>query len=241
MRLAIGLSCAVVVAPAGAAPSESVASGPVVLLHGLARSARSMQPLADALAATGRRVCNIDYPSTTATVTELAREVVLPAIHQCRDDADTPIDFVTHSMGGILVRQLATLDDAPAIGRVVMLSPPNHGSELVDRMGHWPPFRWWNGPAGSTLGTGPDDLPARLGPATFSLGIITGTRSYNPLFSAWIPGPDDGKVSVASAKLDGMQAFRTVDASHTFIMRDDRVITLTRNFLVSGHFDTIAH
>lgn len=237
MQLAIGLSCAAVVAPAGAAPSKSSTGAPVVLLHGLARSARSMQPMADALAATGRRICNIDYPSTTATVTALAREVVLPAVRQCQGDTDTSIDFVTHSMGGILVRVLATMDQAPTIGRVVMLSPPNQGSELVDRMGNWPPFRWWNGPAGLTLGTDPDSLPAQLGPARFNLGIITGTRSYNPLFSSWIPGPDDGKVSVASARLDGMQAFRTVDASHTFIMRHAEVIELTRRFLQTGHFD----
>lgn len=196
-----------------------------------------MQPIADALEQARRQTCNIDYPSTTATVPVLARDSILPAIRQCLGEPDTPVDFVTHSMGGIVVRVLADMDGAPPIGRVVMLSPPNHGSELVDRMGSWPPFSWWNGPAGSTLHTGPAGLPARLGSPDFSVAVITGTRSYNPLFSAWIPGPDDGKVSVASARLDGMAAFRTIPASHTFIMRNDEVIRLTRVFLDSGRFE----
>ncbi len=210
---------------------------PVVLLHGLARTARSMRPIAATLEDAGRRVCNLDYPSTKATVQALVEDHVLPAIRDCANDSDAAIDFVTHSMGGILVRVLAEHDDAPDIGRVVMLSPPNHGSELVDRLGDWWLFRWWNGPAGVSLGTDESALPARLGEPGFEFAVITGDRSLNPLFSRWIPGADDGKVSVDSARLDGMAGFRTVPASHTFIMRDDAAIGLTLQFLADGRFD----
>ena len=206
---------------------------PVILLHGLARTARSMNPLAEALQTKGRRVCNLDYPSTEAPVAVLVDQYLLPAIADCLQGEDSVADFVTHS----LVRVLAEHDDAPAIGRVVMLSPPNHGSELVDHMGGWSLFRWWNGPAGLTLGTDDSSLLARLEAPGFEAGVITGNRSLNPLFSSWIPGPDDGKVSVQSARLDGMTDFLVVPATHTFIMRSDVVIRQVNHFLETGGFD----
>ena len=212
----------------------------VVLLHGLARTASAMQPMADALAAHGYEVCNIDYPSREHTVEALASGFVAPAILACFPDRRLPLHFVTHSMGGIVVRQLAASGAVAPIARVVMLSPPNHGSEVVDTLGQWPwsrgAFRAINGPAGGQLGTAADALPQRLGPAPFELGIITGTRSINLLLSLLVRGEDDGKVSVASARLDGMRDFLTVPASHPFIMRDERVMAQALHFLRHGRF-----
>jgi len=74
------------------------------------------------------------------------------------------------------------------------------------------------GPAGQQLGIGPSSLPNRLGPATFEVGIVAGDRSLNPCFSYWIPGPDDGKVSVRSTTLEGMQDFLLIHRSHTWMM-----------------------
>lgn len=230
--LAVGL------AAAGEAPPPPTASaGDVVLLHGLARGSASMARLAGDLRAAGYRVCNVAYPSREHTVEVLAERFVAPAVAACFPRADRPVDFVTHSMGGIVVRYLAAVGAPVAIGRVVMLGPPNQGSEVVDALGGQWLFQALNGPAGTELGTGPGDLPQRLGPAPFEVGVIAGTRSVNGVLSLIIPGPDDGKVSLARAGLVGMADFVALPASHTFMMLDADVLRQTRYFLAHGAFD----
>ncbi|HKE96188.1 MAG TPA: alpha/beta fold hydrolase [Povalibacter sp.] len=212
----------------------------VVLLHGLARGADSMSKMAHALEAQGYQVCNIAYPSRDYPVEVLADRFVAPAIRVCTSGPDRTVHFVTHSLGGIVLRQLAATDPAIHIGRVVMLSPPNHGSEVVDRLGSLTLFELINGPAGNQLGTGEGSLPNRLGPADFDLGIITGTRSVNPILSLLIPGTDDGKVSTQRATLQGMKDFLLLPASHTFIMKNSRAIEQTLRFIRTGAFDHTA-
>src|SRR5436190_751136 len=97
-----------------------------------------------------------------------------------------------------------------------MLAPPNRGSELAERLRSNCLYRLATGPAGQQLGTRDSSLPRQLGPVDFGLGIIAGDRSLNPLFSSWIPGPDDGKVSVRSTTLPDAELL-VVHHSHTWI------------------------
>jgi triacylglycerol lipase len=217
--------------PAGAAVGETV-----IVVHGLARSAKAMQKLADAMQAVGYTVINLDYPSTTATIEVLAATHLAPAVQGAVAAGATRVHFATHSMGGIVVRQYLATNTLPQLGRVVMLGPPNRGSELVDRLGRFAPFVWVNGPAGKQLGTDPGSLPNRLGPVSYPVGIIAGTRSFNPVYSAMIDGPDDGKVSVASARLEGMTDVIEMWENHTFMMRSDDVIRQSLHFLREGKF-----
>jgi triacylglycerol lipase len=235
----VATSIAMLVAAADAGTEAWPDSGGprVVLLHGLIRSSRSMGVMAEALEERGYRVCNVSYPSRHHTIEVLAADHVMPEVKRCFPDSDEPIDFVTHSMGGILVRQLVATRALPAIGRVVMLGPPNGGSEIVDELGSLWLFGAINGPAGRELGTLGDSVPKRLGPATFEVGIIAGDRSRNWLLSRYLPGKNDGKVSVASAALAGMKDFVVIDVNHTFMIRDRKVIAQTVRFLRSGEFD----
>ena len=209
----------------------------VVLLHGLARSNASMNKMEVALAEAGYEVCNIGYPSTKYTVETLAADYVLPAIKACFSDSNTrPINFVTHSMGGIIARQLRATKTPLNFGRVVMLGPPNAGSEVVDKLGGLPPFQWLNGPAGDQLRTG-DALPKQLGPTDLDVGIIAGSSTINFILSALIPGDDDGKVAIEHAKLEGMRDFIVLPVSHPFLMKDDEVIEQTLVYLQTGAFN----
>ncbi len=211
--------------------------GAVVLLHGLARSPASMQRLAGALRGAGfTPVCNLGYPSRRHRIETLVRRFVRPALRDCLGGRSGPVHFVTHSMGGILVRELARQGESVDIGRVVMLAPPNGGSEIVDAFDGWALFRAMFGPAALQLGTGPEALVQRLGPAEFELGVVAGSRSLDPLGSAFIPGDDDGRVAVPRTRLRGMRDFVVVPASHSFIMRDPQAMRAAIRFLQDGSF-----
>lgn len=225
---------AVALALAVAVPARSSTDDKVVILHGLARSAASMSKMEAALQAAGYRTCNIDYPSTRYPIEELAERFVAPAVAQCAPRGT--VHFVTHSMGGILVRQIAAATPGIDIGRVVMLGPPNKGSEIVDAMEEWSPFYWVNGPAGLQLGTGPDSVPNRLGPAKFEVGVIAGDAPFMEPFKGFIPGPSDGKVSLKRARLDGMSDFLVLPVTHSLMMRDREAIAQTVRFLDTGRF-----
>lgn len=209
----------------------------VVVLHGLVRSSSSMNKISQALNQSGYTVCNIQYPSRKYSIGKLAQNVVAPEIKKCIGNSEQPLNFVTHSMGGIIVRQLAESTDIK-IKRVVMLSPPNKGSELVDKLKIIPGFNLINGQAGLSLGTESNSVPNTLGAVSFSTGVIIGNKSFNPLYSYLIPGEDDGKISVTSSKVSGMKDFLVVPHSHSFIMNSDTVIQYTINFLATGKFNS---
>lgn len=211
----------------------------VVLLHGLARTNRSMAPMAAFLQAAGYRTVNIDYPSTEKPIETLADTAVTEGVRACREaGTGGAIHFVTHSMGGILVRYALSRHRIENLGRVVMISPPNQGSEAAEALRELTFYKWLNGPAGQQLGTGADSLPLSLGPVAFPLGIITGSESS--LFDFWLegvfPGENDGKVSVARAKVAGMDDFLVMPHNHTYIMQQEDVMDQVRFFLKNGRF-----
>jgi triacylglycerol lipase len=217
-----------------AAPVRPPPPEDVVLLHGLGRSPRVMHPLARELAAAGYRVHNLDYPSTRATPEALV-EVLHGEIARCCAWSER-VSFVTHSLGGIVLRAYLAEHPMPQIGRVVMLAPPNHGSEYVDVAGRWRLFEGVLGPTAVQLGTAPTSLPNRLPGADFEVGVIACTGNMNPLGAMLIDGTSDGTVSVASTRLSGMRDFLEVPVSHTFIMRNPDVARQAIAFLRDGHF-----
>ena len=220
----------------GPSPPRQPGSEIVVLLHGIARSNQSMSRIESALRDQGYEVVNLGYPSTDKGIDELS-EFLGETLATCCADPATKVHFVTHSMGGIVVRYHLAQQDRPNLGRVVMLSPPNSGSEIVDLLRDNALFELTMGPAGKELGTDSASVPQTLGPVDFELGVIAGNSSINPVFSELIPGLDDGAVSVESAKTPGMADFLVLPYSHTFIMRNAEVIEQIVYFLENGIFD----
>ena len=208
----------------------------VILLHGLARSARSMRHMRKALEEAGYRVYNLAYPTTEKTVKQLSDEHLAPLIVRCRFANPPRIHFVAHSLGNIVLRQYFQDHQLANAGRLVMLGPPNQGSEVVDKLGDFALFGWINGPAGQQLGTGTNALPAKLPPPPLETGVIAGRRSINWILSSLIPGPDDGKVAIKHTQFKGMDDFIIIPTSHPFLMRDPEAIGLTMHFLKHGRF-----
>lgn len=206
----------------------------VVLLHGLTRSSRSMRSMADALRCEGYTVITCDYPSRSADIATLTTNLFAKLSPQLK--SARKVHFVTHSLGGVLLRTYLQDHALPNLGRVVMLGPPNGGSEVVDKLGSLKLYQWINGPTGNQLGTDTNSVPLRLRRADFELGVIAGDRSVNPILSCLIPGKDDGKVSVVRAKTDGMRDFICLHVTHTFMMSNRRAITQTKHFLNTGTF-----
>jgi len=207
----------------------------VILLHGLARTTTSMEALEKSLSKEGFFTINDGYPSREHTIESLAELAIKPALEKCPKEME--VNFVTHSLGGILVRQYLSEHTVENLNRVVMLGPPNGGSEVVDKLADVPGFHFINGDAGMQLGTGELSVPSSLGKANFDVGIIAGTRSINLMLSSLIPDTDDGKVSIESTKLDGMNDHIEMPVTHPFMMKNKKVIAQVVNYLRKGSFE----
>ena len=209
----------------------------VVLLHGLMRSTGSRNKLEKLLKQDGYHTVNLGYPSRDYPIETLAPLAIEPALAECRNINAEKINFVTHSLGGILVREYVSKNNIPELNRVVMLGPPNQGSEAVDSLRDSPGFERLNGPAGEQLGTDRDSVPRRLGRVDFELGVIAGSNSINPILSQMVPGDDDGKVSIEATKVAGMTDFIVVPASHPFLLIEKPVLLQVTYFLKNGLFE----
>lgn len=216
--------------------STSFAEDCTILLHGLARSSDSMQKMEKLLSEKGHTVINNDYPSRKYDIETLANTAIPESLKKCPKNSN--INFVTHSLGGILVRQYLSVQQIPNLHRVVMLGPPNQGSEIVDNLSKFPGFKFINGEAGMQLGSGQSSIPNSLGAAEFNVGIIAGSKTINLVLSKIIPGIDDGKVSIERTKLEGMQDHITLPVTHPFMMKNKQVIDQTIYYLEFGKFNS---
>ena len=215
-------------------PRRSGEAAPlVILLHGLWRGWRAMEPLARCLRAEGFSTLNIPYPSTRLPVPVLAERVHRVIATQA---ANRETHWVTHSLGGIVAREILARHPETLPRRLVMLAPPNKGSEIVDWTRRHPPLHFLLGPAGRALGT--DGLPVRLPPPPESVetAVIMGNRSSIPFFRRLLDSENDGIVSAGCGKLDGTLRFRVVDADHTFIQTHPETVRLCLDFLSNGNW-----
>ncbi len=203
----------------------------VVLLHGLWRSKWSMAwPLYQVRRA-GFEAVAITYPSRSQPIEGLSRHVAerLPAL------ADGRVHFVTHSLGGLVVRHLARTSPHVRVGRVVMIGPPNQGSRLARRLARSRTMRRLAGPVGPLLAAPPDEIARRLGPVDFELGVIAGDVRRSVL-SGWLEGPSDGRLLIPETQTEGMTDFVAVRRGHALLMNDPRTIEETIHFLRHGRF-----
>lgn len=189
-----------------------------------------------AIEASGFATLNLGYDSRRKSLEALAEDI-RPAIARFIDSFGGSIHFVGHSMGGLLTRVYLARYRPTRLGRVVMLGTPNHGSEVADRLKNLAAYRAYFGPAGQQLTTERDAATQAILPAVdYPVGVIAGNRSIDPILSAFLPRPHDGRVSVENTKLVGMTDHIVVSASHTWLPRHQSAIDQTIAFLRDGRF-----
>lgn len=149
-----------------------------------------------------------------------------------------PLHIVTHSLGGLVARAYITAHRPPTLGRVVMLAPPNAGSELADFVFNLGLDSLIFGPVGPHLRTArTDEHENQLGQIDFDLGIIAGDKPLDPVVAPLLlPSPNDGKVAVAATKIDGMRDHVVMPVQHTFMVGDATVIDQIKAYLATGAF-----
>ncbi len=217
--------------------------GSVVLLHGLLRSSAQMNKIERALAQDNWQVINIDYPTRVGPIEHLI-DIVMDKCHEQGVDADTITHFVGYSLGALIVRGLIThYPEDFDVGRIVLLAPPNGGSEVADFHKNNPLYKWITGPVGEQLTTSENTvLNLMLGDSLngYEAGVIAGSQTLDPLHAPLLPAPHDGKVSVSSTHLEGIQDHIVLEANHTFFPQTKAVIEQTQHFLNHGHFTKIS-
>ena len=207
----------------------------VVLMHGIAQPRIIMSGLAEFMEDSGYAVLNLSYPSTDKTIDRLTGEIHKKLVHHDAFNAFDQIHFVTHSMGGLVARAYIERHRPPNLGRVVMMGPPNKGSEVADLLKDIWFYKAFFGPAGQELTT-ESRAPYGDHPVDFELGVIAGTSAVMSMFGPASVGPNDGLVTVESTKLPGMADHMTVPAAHVFIMNNPAARRGILSFLKDGHF-----
>ena len=194
-----------------------------------------MRSLAKFLEDNGYHILNVGYPSTRFPLESLV-EHVHQKLERFSQNPQQKIHFVGYSMGGILARGVIHRHRPLNLGRVVQLAPPNQGSEVADFWKNNFLFKWIFGPAGQDLGAREKGFARILGPVDFELGVVAGDRTLDPISSALIKGPNDGKVSVESTKVSGLTDHIVIPATHTFIIYNRQAWDQTLQFLKYGKF-----
>jgi len=220
--------------------ADNASRGTVVLLHGFAGVPIMSRPQARMLRRAGFETRELGYDSWGKSLNELCDRLA-PRVARIAASAannNSPVHFVGHSMGGLVIRALLSRQRPANLGHVVMLGTPNAGSELADFVDSWPVLRPILGKAAPALITRRSAaVDALFGPLDYSLGIIAGDwHMAGTPFSRLFPGPHDGKVSIASTRLPQAADHIILPLPHTLLLYHPTALLEVRHFLLHGRF-----
>ncbi|MFP6763457.1 MAG: alpha/beta fold hydrolase, partial [Planctomycetaceae bacterium] len=205
----------------------------VILLHGIIRSSKSMSRIKKRLTESGFVTIPFDYPSTQVDLDHCSEylDQVVKSLHGIKQ-----ISFVTHSLGGLVVRNWLREHSDQRTRRLVMIGTPNKGAEMADKLQDWAAYRLILGPAGQQLISGGEGAISQLPVPKFEFAIIAGAKGTRDGYNLMIPGDDDGTVTIRSAQLEGAADFMTLPVLHSFLPLNAEVIDCTDRFLKTGAF-----
>lgn len=195
----------------------------IIFIHGMGRKHHSFRKLQKEAKRRGYITYNQTYSSTKQKVEYSSKQYIEKALDSLKVHAPTKVHFVTHSLGGILIRYYLSHYTIKNLGAIAMLAPPNQGSHITERYKNLFWYKTATGVAGQQLGISNNQLLKSLKPINTKLLIIAGSRSSDPWFNSVFDEPHDGKVSVRATKLAEPHKHITVDAGHTFIMNNAEV------------------
>lgn len=219
-------------------PYSAMANELVILLHGLARSSHSMDKIQERLEDEGYATLNISYPSLKYSIKDQVEINIWPQIEANIAKGNySKVHFVGYSLGGLISRYIVENYSIANLGNIVQIASPNQGSDLAFALknGHW--YKKLFGPAGQDLAKGSPFIASLNKKVDYSLGVIAGTMTLNPITSIFmLDGKDDGTVTLKSTEIAGMKEHIKIHSSHTLILRHEQTIENVVSFLKSGNF-----
>ncbi|MGA2624642.1 MAG: hypothetical protein ABSF91_12360 [Bacteroidota bacterium] len=209
----------------------------VYLIHGYGSSTLLLKSIENYLKKNGFETVNYSYHSIRDDIRKTGHNLY----NQIKQDRIDTVSFVTHSMGALVMRALLTysIKDSsfPTIYRIVMITPPNHGTEIADFFSSSSIFKFFLGPNVENMKTDSNSLANRLPlPLKSQVGIIVGEKSDSTGYNPFIKGSNDGYVTPDEAKLGMEKDFRIIYKSHTLITQSKKTRRLVLSFLRNGTF-----
>ena len=207
----------------------------LIFIHGFYGNYTQFMKIEEALEPYYTKIHNENYVTIGDKIEDMVDKFLKPVFEKFK--SYNKIDIVTHSMGALLIRYYLSQNNCLNLGRVVMISPPNKGSDLTNLYFKFPFNKWLDIPVLEQLKPNSDFL-LTLPPVNYEVGIIASTRTINPVFSAFIDGEDDGVVTLESMKLDNQKDYVEIDSSHLFVLFQDDTIQNILSFLKTGYFSS---
>lgn len=192
----------------------------VLLIHGMGRSHYSMNILKKKLVEKGLHAESLSYSSMISSRKSFAQNLS----EVINTNPAQKIYIVTHSLGGILLRDYIEKYASKKVCGAITLAAPHQGSVIVDFLAKYR-LHYLLGPTGRTL-TG-QSLKGDIVNAPFPIQTVAGTADYVPYlpFGFFLGKNSDGIVKEERTKLKDVRHHQ-VNASHTFIMNHEKVMEL---------------
>jgi len=208
-----------------------------VLVHGYNKNKKDMFVLKENLEEMGYDIFLAELPLLFKSV-EYCTDLFLEQMEELSLslDREKMIHLVGHSTGGIVIRK--ALNDQVLkkdIGRCVLISSPNKGSQLADLAAEFSSgfvnlFRTLKSITTANI----ENLNLKT-PTGIDIGAIAGNNS-NLLLGRLLKEENDGRIRVSSVKIKDLKDFAVVPYGHKDIHYKKKTAELVSNFLQSGKF-----
>lgn len=217
--------------------SISFASHKVYVIHGYGNPKSIMNKIYKDVKKAGFVVENYAYPGLYVELDTIGKQLYLDVM---KDGVDS-VSFVTHSMGGLVVRAMlkysGTDKNFPKIFRIVMIAPPNRGADIADFFKAADGIKVLLGPNVEKMETDSTSYANQLPiPCNSEVGIIVGVRKKERGYNLFIPGNNDGLLAPKRVYLGNEKDVVILNYGHLSLIKRKAPRKLVIEFLRVGFF-----